>query len=53
MDKTIWGHVGDIKISETIKNYQSDIGEQIATAKKNICREFEALGYNSQDVIFD
>lgn len=53
MIKIITGRVGDRKMEEFISKYQPQIGEQIATAKRNILRKFESLGYNVKDVIFD
>ncbi len=53
MIKIITGRVGDRRIDEPIRQYQPQIGEQIATAKRNIIRKFESLGYTEKDVSFD
>lgn len=53
MIKVITGRVGNRKIEETIEQYQSSIGEQVRTAKRNIIRKFEALGYTEKDVKFE
>jgi hypothetical protein len=52
MDRTIIGRIGETAISETIRNYQSNIPEQELTAKKNICNKFAAQGYNPKEVTF-
>ena len=53
MIKIITGRVGDKRIDESIKQYHPQIGELIATAKRNIIRKFESLGYTEKDVLFD
>ncbi len=53
MIKIITGRVGNRKIEETIDQYQSSIGEQVRTAKRNIIRRFESLGYTEKDIMFD
>ena len=53
MNKTVTGRIGDITISKTIINYQSNIPEQILTTKKEILNQFAALGFNPNDVTFD
>ena len=53
MIKIITGRVGDKRIDEPIRQYQPQIGEQIATAKRNIIKKFESLGYTENDVLFD
>lgn len=51
--KTIIGRIGNTEIPEHILQYDSEINEMILTAKKNIQKKFEALGYNPCDVVFD
>lgn len=53
MIKIITGRVGDQRIDELIRQYQPQIGEQITTAKRNIIKKFESLGYTEKDISFD
>jgi hypothetical protein len=53
MIKIITGRVGNKKIEEPIEPFQAHIVEQITTAKRNIIRKFESLGYTEKDVTFD
>ena len=53
MTKIIIGRVGNKKIEEPIEPFQAHIGEQIATAKRNIIRKFKSLGYSEENVTFD
>ncbi len=53
MIKIITGRVGDKEIKEQIDYFQPHVGEQIATAKRNIIRKFESSGYSEEDVIFN
>jgi len=51
-EKTVIGTIDDITITETIKCYQPKLPEQLATAMKNIRRQFEQRGYSSDNVVF-
>lgn len=51
--KTIIGRIGETVINETIHFYQAYQPEEELTAQKNICKKFENLGLNPQDVIFE
>lgn len=53
MIKIITGRIGNRIIEETIEQYQSSIGEQVRTAKRNIIRRFESFGYTEKDVKFE
>lgn len=53
MDIEVTGRIDEQTISETIRNYQSQIPEQKLTAMKNIRKKFETLGFNPNDVKFD
>ena len=50
--KKITGCIGDKKVSRYILNYQQNQPEEILTTKREICDEFELLGYNREQVIF-
>lgn len=49
----ITGRVDDRVITRYIDFYQPKIPEQLLTAKRDICDEFEKLGYKREFVQFD
>ena len=51
--KIITGRINETAISRFIENYRPDLPEQILTTKREICDEFEKLGYNRDIVEFD
>ena len=53
MEKTIIGRIGEKTITETIRNYQSNIPEQELTTKKIIRNKFAAQGYDPSEVVFE
>ena len=51
--KTVKGRVGNEVIEEPIEQYQANISEQVRTARRNIIKRFESLGYTEKDVKFE